>query len=165
MDFPLSSCTLRFVAANDLVSAGVRAGEFGFPYSHVEFVLDDETVFGAHFRTGVARSLSEGAHVTGTRTVVLTASEAQIDLLCAFLQAQEGKPYDIEAIVSIAAGALLGPRNWRSSNSWMCSELVTAALENSGIISTLADEASHISPRDVMLILSARSDARWHVKD
>jgi hypothetical protein len=55
------------------------------------------------------------------------------------------------AQVPIAKG-----RDWRESDSWSCSELIAAALEACGYLPRLAAADNHISPRDLLLVLSGR---------
>ena len=68
-----------------------------------------------------------------------------------FLRAQIGKPYDTDAVLGLGIG-----RNWREPDSWFCSELQAAALEASGYLPKLSAADNHISPRDLLLVLSGR---------
>lgn len=144
----------RFVTGNDVISNAIRAGEYGFWATHVEALMPDGTLLGAHTDGGVqARPLGYDA---GMRTqellVELPATDSQERIFGVFLTSQLGRPYDHTAI----AGLVLG-RNWRERDSWFCSELQAAALEQCGWFEgELAEEVNHITPRDLLLILTAR---------
>ncbi|HLH94988.1 MAG TPA: hypothetical protein VKW08_07710 [Xanthobacteraceae bacterium] len=145
--------TLRFVTGADVVSAGIRVGEYGYWATHVEAVMPDGTYLGAHFDGGVqARSPDyDKSSFTREQFIRLPCNAAQSESFNRFLQAQIGKPYDIEAIAALVAG-----RDWRSPDSWFCSELQAAALEACGWFATrLASSVAKITPRDLLLILSA----------
>jgi hypothetical protein len=69
-----------------------------------------------------------------------------------FLRSQLGKPYDKTAILAFVAA-----RDWQEKDSWFCSELQAAALVACGwFASPLATEFNHITPRDLLLIVSGR---------
>jgi hypothetical protein len=67
-----------------------------------------------------------------------------------FLYDQIGKPYDNTAI-----WAFFVDRNWRQADSWICSELQTAAGEHSGILPKLALTPNKITPVACALTFSA----------
>lgn len=144
---------LRFCTGNGPISRAIRMAEYGFWASHVEAVMPAGNIIGAHADGGVMAR--EPGYDKGSSTkeafVSLETDDATEQRFCEFMRAQVGKPYDFSAI----AGFMLG-RNWRENDSWFCSELVTAALEHSGWMPTLCAGAGHISPRDLMLVLSAR---------
>jgi hypothetical protein len=143
----------RFVTCNDAVSAGIRAFEYGFWASHVEALMPDGTLLGAHYDGGVQarpRDYDRG-QFTRELYVDLPADQAMTDRFHAFLRAQIGKPYDLEAIAGLVA-----QREWRNPNAWFCSELIIAGLEHCGWLPALATEISRITPRDGLLIVSAR---------
>ena len=45
--------TLRFVSSSDLVSRIIKGGQMGFGYQHVEALMPDGTLLGAHIQGGV----------------------------------------------------------------------------------------------------------------
>jgi uncharacterized protein YycO len=148
--------TLRFVTSHDPVSDGIRAFEYGFWATHVEALMPDGTLLGAHAQGGVeARPHDyDKFEFTRERYVSIPATPAQIDAFNTFLRAQVGKPYDFRAIAGIAL-----QRDWQSEDAWFCSELVAAALCRCGVFpSHLATEFNHVTPRDVLLIVSGRLD-------
>jgi hypothetical protein len=143
----------RFVTSNDAVSAGIRAFEYGFWASHVEALMPDGTLLGAHYDGGVQarpHDYDRGQFVRQL-TVDLPVDQATSDRFHAFLRSQVGKPYDLEAIAGLVA-----QREWRNPNAWFCSELIIAGLEHCGWLPRLATEISRITPRDALLIVSAR---------
>lgn len=146
--------TLRFVTSPDMVSAGIRAAEYGFWASHVEAALPDGTLLGAHFEGGVR--VRPADYDAGQRSkemrITLPSDDLMDDRFYAFLNKQLGKPYDVEAIL-----AFVTQRDWQSPEAWFCSELIAAALVACGWFSTpLATEFNHITPRDLLLIVSGR---------
>lgn len=145
--------TLRFVTTRgNPVSEGIRAFEYGYWATHVEALMPEGTLLGAHADGGVmARPHDyDKGEFTEERYVPLPASPEQADAFHAFLRAQVGKPYDFVAIAGIALG-----RDWQSDDKWFCSELIAAALCHCGIFPPrLATEFNHVTPRDVLLIVS-----------
>ncbi len=144
--------TLRFVTCNDPISAAIRVGEYGFWASHAEALMPDGTLLGAHYDGGVqARPRGYDAAIMERELYVKLPCSVTIEAaFLNFLRAQLGKPYDLEAIAGLVA-----ERDWRSPDSWYCSELQAAALESSGCFLPLAAGAAKITPRDLLLIVSA----------
>lgn len=145
---------LRFVTDASLVSTAIRTAQFGFWATHVEAVMPDGTLLGAHYDGGVQARAADYDRGTFTREqfVDLPATVEQTDGFHAFLRAQVGKPYDVEAIAAFVAR-----RDWQEPDAWFCSELQAAALVDCGwFASPLATEFSHITPRDLLLIVSGR---------
>ncbi len=144
--------THRFVTCTDAVSAGIRCGEYGFWASHAEAVLPDGSLLGAHYDGGVqARPKGYDASIMKREEIVsLPCPAATEAAFLDFLRAQLGKPYDIEAIAALVTG-----RDWRAPDSWFCSELISAALEDCGYLLPLAADVSKITPRDLLLIPNA----------
>lgn len=149
---------IRFVWGYDPLSLLIRAGEHdGDCPTHAEAVLVDGTLLGAHFDGGVQIRPKgyDASPVTASPlrdlVVVIDTAPAQEAAWLTFLQTQVGKPYDSTAIAGIALN-----RDWREDDSWMCSELMTAALESCGYLPRLSAADNHISPRDLLLVLSGR---------
>ena len=146
--------TIRFVTAHDPVSEGIRHFEYGFWATHVEALMPDGTLLGAHADGGVlARPHDYDASAfTKEIYVHLPVTSEETDSFHSFLRTQVGKPYDFLAIAGIVA-----QRDWQSDDRWFCSELIASALCHSGIFPTeLAEHFNHITPRDVLLIVSGR---------
>lgn len=145
---------LRFVTCNDPISAGIRAAEYGFWASHTEAVMPDGTLLGAHYDGGVQARAADYDHGKFSQDLIvaLPAPPEMADAFHAYLRSQLGKPYDVQAIL-----AFVTRRNWQDPEAWFCSELQAAALVACGWFSTpLATEFNHITPRDLLLILSGR---------
>ncbi len=150
--------TLQFVAMNDPASEAIRLFERGWP-SHVDAVLPGG-LLGARSDTiggkppGVQlRALDYEAF--DKRLLVHLPATPDIEArFLAFLQSQLGKPYDKLAIAAFAVG-----RDWRTPDAWFCSELVAAALEQSGWFpAPLSNAANEITPRDLLLAVSPWAD-------
>jgi hypothetical protein len=149
---------LRFVTCNDAVSDGVRAFEYGFWATHVEALMPDGTLLGAHAKGGVLARPRDYDKTEFTRElyVSIPATAAQADAFHSFLRAQVGKPYDFLAIAGIAL-----QRDWQSENAWFCSELIGSGLAQPDVRvfqPHLATEFNHVTPRDVLLIVSSLVD-------
>jgi hypothetical protein len=145
---------IRFVDGTDIAAAGIRAAEYGFWAIHAEAVMPDGTLLGAHYNGGVLARPAGYDKGTCSKDLIaeLPADQAMTDKFRAFLRAQLGKPYDIEAIAAFVAD-----RDWREPGSWFCSELQAAALNACGWFSNrLATEFNKITPRDLLLIVSGR---------
>jgi hypothetical protein len=150
----VSLIKLRFVGGNDLISKGISAAEYGFWAIHAEAVMPDGTWLGAHYDGGVQARPAGYDKATCTQDMIVSipVEAAMADKFHAFLRSQIGKPYDIEAIVAFVAR-----RDWQSPDSWFCSELQAAALAHCGwFASALATQFNHITPRDLLLIVSGR---------
>jgi uncharacterized protein YycO len=125
-------------------------------FSHVDAILPDETLLGA-------RNDSVGGQPPGVRirppdytpfslrvVMAVPCSESQAERYYSFLHSQVGKPYDTEAIWAFAFG-----RDWREQDSWICSELQTAAGEACGAFPSLYLAANKITPVSCALAFSA----------
>lgn len=147
--------TLRFVTSgHSVVSRMIQAFQYGFWASHVEAKMPDGTYLGAHLDRGVmSRPLDyDRADFTQEQFVSLPCPADKCDKFYDFLLQQVGKPYDKTAIAAFVAR-----RNWQEKDSWFCSELQAAALVECGWFEwKLATEFNHITPRDLMLIISGR---------
>jgi uncharacterized protein YycO len=110
-------------------------------------------MLGAHLDGGVEIRPAGYDKATLVRELIVDLpTMSGMDVLwLSFLHNQVGKPYDITAIAGLALD-----RDWREDDSWFCSELVAAALEYSGYMPTLSSANNHISPRDLLLVLSGK---------
>ncbi len=145
---------IRFVGGNNLISRGISAAEYGFWAIHAEAVMPDGTLLGAHWDGGVkARPAGyDKGQYTRDLIVEIRTDQATADVFHAWLRSQIGKPYDIEAILAFVAR-----RDWQEPDSWFCSELIAAALVACKWFNRrLATEVNHITPRDLLLIVSGR---------
>jgi hypothetical protein len=153
---------IRFVTGNDFISNAIRVGERDGWCTHVEAIMPDGTWLGAHLDGGVQARPAEYDKATRTRELIIELDDAAAiyrtvvgpsfeGAFHAFLRAQIGKPYDTGAVIGLGVG-----RDWRNSGSWFCSELIAAALEACGYLPRLSAADNHISPRDLLLVLSGR---------
>jgi hypothetical protein len=147
---------LQFVSENYLSSRII--GWFGGGnLSHVDAIWgggadllgarsDDPGGFGKGVR------IRASGYVKFSRRVVMTlvTTPAQDLVWQQFLNSQIGKPYDWRAIMAFIFG-----RNWRETDSWICSELQAAALEAAQIVPKLYLSANKITPDALALMVSA----------
>jgi|ERR1700730_12168728 len=105
--------TIRFVGGNDLISRGIRLVEYGFWATHVETLMPDGTLLGAHASGGVQARPKDYDKGKFSKELFLPipATPQQTDAFHTFLRTQIGKPYDFEAIVGIVA-----QRDWQNDN-------------------------------------------------
>ena len=61
-----------------------------------------------------------------------------------------GKPYDFKEILGIGFD-----RDWRQPESWICSELWAAVMEQGNLIGRLASPIGLVLPQDCLFISSA----------
>lgn len=149
----MTSIRLRFVTSGgSAVSKMIQFSQYGFWASHVEAVMPEGTLLGAHFAGGVMNRPADydAGAFTQEEFVDLPATEEVRDRFHAMMRAEVGKPYDVTAIAAFVAR-----RDWREDDSWFCSELVMAMLDRAGWFpGRVATEANHLTPRDARLIIS-----------
>lgn len=143
---------IRFVGGTDIVSLAISAACYGFWASHVDAVMPDGSMLGAH-GTGVQERPAgyDASYLARDLVVEIGCPQHFSDRFYAFVQSQLGKPYDYGGIGQFANGG----RKWETPDAWFCSELIAAALIHCGYLRELAIEADRISPRDLFLVLSA----------
>jgi hypothetical protein len=158
---------LRFVTLHDAISAAIRlqAGIcVPFTPSHVECVsLDGKSWIGQHMDGGMKARSAGYDKATLIKLPDGTMSQKFVDLPCtleqqtafyAYIESKIGQPYDWESIISFADPAW----NLHHSNHLICSAIMTAALRTKGceyFFMPLTVPFHHISPRDLLLILSS----------
>lgn len=164
---------IRFVTGTGAVSAGIRAFEHlwrddGWLPTHAEVLMPDGTLLGAHLEGGVQARPVGYDKATMTREMFVdlpfgacidisagSSRQFEIDRMEAkfygFLRAQLGKPYDMTAIA-----AFVFDRDWRQADSWFCSELVAAALEECSYLPKLISPTNRITPSGLLSGLSFR---------
>ena len=149
------SVKLRFVRGMDFSSRVIAWFSSGH-LSHVDAVLPDGTLLGA--RADIIKGIPTGVQErpAGYEKVAL---EIVMEIPCTalqevafyrFLRSQRGKPYDRTAIWAFAFN-----RDWHEADSWICSELQTAALEAAGILPKLFEDCNKITPVALANTISA----------
>ena len=151
--------TLRFVTGSDITSKLIRfqAGvSMPFTPSHVEALTPDgQDYVGAHIDGGMqARPIGYDAGGAGLKEklVPLLCDPVMTGAFHDYCETKIGQPYDWKSIISFAAPDL----NLHDFNHLICSAIMTAALRSCGYFPMpLTVPFHHISPRDLMLILSS----------
>lgn len=144
---------LRFVTGGELFSSAIRLQE-GFWASHVEAVMPDGRLLGAHIAGGVLARKADYDKGQWTKQlfVELPVEQASADAFHAYLISRLNRPYDMAAIVGFVLH-----RDEHTERGFICSALQTMALRDCGYFATpLVEPAHKISPRDLLLILSGR---------
>jgi uncharacterized protein YycO len=154
---PRKDIKIQFVCESAIASQTIAWFSQGH-LSHVDAVLDNGDLVGA-------RSDSVGGQLPGVRVrppnylefshrvvMAVPAKATENVAFYSFLRSQLGKPYDKKAIL----GFLLN-RDWREPDSWICSELMSAAMEAADILPKggLYLAANKITPVACALIASA----------
>jgi hypothetical protein len=163
----MGAIRLRFVTSGDHLSALIRAQagiSIPFTPSHVEALSQDgKSYIGQHIDGGMqARpvgydsadlmTLPDGSK--SERIVTLPVTEAQEAAFYAFVNSKIGQPYDWTSIISFVA---LGV-NFHAPDHAICSAIMTAGLRAKGceyFAMPLTVPFHHISPRDLLLMLSS----------
>ncbi|MDE2104468.1 MAG: hypothetical protein KGL39_44950 [Patescibacteria group bacterium] len=140
---------LRFIDDANPFSEAIKLFERGW-CAHVDAVMPGGSFLGARLDGGVASRPADYIVPTREQYVHLAATPQQESDFYAFLNSQLGKPYDTTAIAAFAV-----ERDWRTPDSWFCSELQARALEICGFFpKPLASPANEITPRDLLLCVS-----------
>lgn len=152
---------LRFVSRPGIFNWACRIAQYGFWCTHCEAVLP-EGYLGAMTDGVMVRPLAYDAGKFSREFFVdVDATPDQEEIFHAFLGSQIGKPYDVWAIVSF----FFPSRDWQSYEAWDCSELLSTALAESGILpQRMAVKFSRITPRDLMLLISTRTEGWVNVE-
>lgn len=139
---------IEFVGTNSLWGRIIKWGTMS-DIDHAQFVLPDGRRLGAMPGIGVAYAGAPppGATVLRYR---LDAPATVLDLAIAFARRQRGKPYDLGAVLAIAA-RVRPHRDWRRADKWFCSELIAAACEAGGVPLLAGDNPGVITLRDLTL--------------
>jgi hypothetical protein len=156
---------IRFVTGNALSSQLIRMqGGICMPFtpSHTEALSQDGKFYiGARNDVGISAlpidydastllTLPDGSK--SERIVSLPSTVEQEDAFYSFVHSKVGEPYDWNAIVSFAMPGV----NLHEYGHIICSAFMTAALRKCGYFpEPLTVPFHHISPRDLLLILSS----------
>lgn len=151
--------TLRFVTADDALSRLIRAqAGIAMPFTptHVEALSRDGKAYvGQHYDGGMAaRPIGYDAAYQGRKEklVLLPCEQATFDAFHNYCESKIGQPYDWKSIISFAVPDV----NLHDFNHLICSAIMTAALRACGYFPMpLVVPFHHISPRDLLLILSS----------
>ena len=147
---------LRFVCTErNWLSELIRWQTQG-PVSHVEAVTSEGTIIAA-YGDGVKEIPGDtDLGYSIQRYVDVLAPQESIARWESYLRSRCGRPYDYQAI----AGFVLHI-NWRHPRGFICSMLQALALRESGTFPRpLAVPAHEVSPRDLLLTLSAHPAAK-----
>lgn len=151
----MDSLRFQFSRQDDFTSDLIALGGAG-DFSHVDIVLDDGTLLGA--RSDSVGGAPPGVQIRTPR-YARWSHQVLIDMPCTpeqkaaaldFAYQQLGKPYDLLAIAAFVVG-----RDWRSDDSWFCSELAARVGEVAGVFAQMYSPANKIAPVPLSLVCSA----------
>lgn len=146
---------LRFVATKNNWLSNLIRWETNGTVSHVESVLPDGSIIGAYF--GGVKQIPGDSDLSYTSQIFVDviAPQDSIDKWVAYLTSRIGRKYDFFA----ALGFMLH-MNIRTPGAFICSMDATLALRASETFKRpLSEHAHRVSPRDLLLILSAHPAA------
>lgn len=137
---------IRLVTDKTWASAAIRYLSWS-PWSHVDVVMLDGRLVGAHLQDGVQiRPATYGAFTAAKRKYI-EVTGTQCRLAMNFALSQVGKPYDKTGIANFF---LHRQRDWREDDSWWCSEYAAAVFEAGGVQLFSPDvPMTEITPRDI----------------
>lgn len=120
--------------------------------SHVDLVLPpDGLLLGARLSGGVQIRVPNYSKFTSVNVWAVSMPEENANKIYDAAMSQIGRPYDKMAILNFV---LHRKRDWRETQSWICSEFVAWAFEQGGWpLLNPAIPFDHISPRDLKLSL------------
>lgn len=140
----------RLVTECDPIAGAIRFITRGI-VSHVGFLTDDEQFeIGARADGGVQKRPVNYCAFSVDLRYSASCTDEQYEKAQNFLHAQIGKPYNFEDILSI-----LTNRDWREDDSWICSELWAATMEEAGLIGHIASSICFFTPQDALILSSA----------
>jgi hypothetical protein len=153
---------VRFVRtkgiAGDLIA--LQAG-IAMPFTpiHVESVTPDGFYFGQHICGGMQKRPAgyDANELIHEKFVAVRCTAKQVAAYYAYLDSKENQPYDWTSILSFVDPAL----NLHQFNHLICSAITTAAFRTEGCEIfpwPLTVPFHHISPRDLLLMLSALTE-------
>lgn len=153
---------IRFVSHPGIFNWACRIAQYGFWASHCEVVMPDGTLLGAISDGVKARPPGyDVGHFSQETFLDVKATPDQEDIFYGFLGSQIGKPYDTWAIISF----FFPSRDWQELDSWYCSELLGTAFAECGIFPQhMAVKFSRITPRDLLLLISTRTEGMVNVE-
>jgi hypothetical protein len=153
------------------------------PFSHMDLILSGQHAIDLAVPDGSALGASDqGVHSAcfkgnpcgvgirpseyqpfGLRRRMILETDKATEIIAA-AATQLGKPFDSSGLWDFVEDSFPGARDWRSADSWWCSELGIWSLEQGGFFPTLLSwPKNRVSPTDVLLI--NLQDTRWINRD
>lgn len=151
----MESFRLQFVRSDDWQSNAIAWYGDG-DFSHVDILLSDGCLLGARSDSvggappGVQYRKPDYAPWSKQVIISIPCTEEQRLRAVQFAIAQIGKPYDKRSIA-----AFFVARDWRSPDSWFCSELGAAVGEEGGLWGPLYSPVNKITPVGLALVASS----------
>lgn len=149
---------LRFVAGTGIISEAIIAqSKTAMPFtpSHVEAEIDGALI-GAHIDGGIqSRPIGYDKNETLHELFIdLIATEEQNEMFNQFMRSKIGEAYDWHAIIGFII-----PEHFHTPNTAICSAIATLGLRACKWLEwPVAAPAHLISPRDLLLMISARME-------
>lgn len=116
-------------------------------YSHVDIILDDQTVYGAMAGDGVCETpLSKRLALASDAVMVTIPIELNSNVL-AYAMQQIGKPYDWLGVIGIGLKMDL-----QHNDKWSCAELVYAIMAMGGLKPYDLKYHARITPQHLLML-------------
>jgi hypothetical protein len=125
-------------------------------FSHVDYVLPDNTLLGSRLPNGVAIRQPNYEVFTRVLRVTVPCTDIVAASFDALAKSQIGKGYDTTAIMGFVFG-----RNWREPDTWTCTEYLAWVSEGSLLFpEMLVTPTNRIDPQDYLLALSVLTEVK-----
>jgi len=140
------------------------------PFSHVDCVLEDGNLLGASDNPyapviagnarGVAIRPPDYQRFAVRRNMTIHTTNKRATRFYDFCMAQLGKPFDKDALKpSVFLSSQFHNRDWRTSDSWFCAEMIGCATEQAPLLDwTIPGIKNRITPADLILLLAPLYD-------
>lgn len=154
--------TLRFVSHPGIFNWACRIAQYGFEFTHVEYLRPSDGCYigamsdGVKARAGDYDNLGGTAGFSRQMFVHVDLTPEQQVIFEAFLESQIGKPYDYGAVFSF----FWPSRDWQEFDHWDCAELIGTGLGECGLLpKDTAVKYSRLTVLGVYQIISTRTEA------
>jgi hypothetical protein len=149
---PAGVIRLRFTNSSTGIFAKLIRWRTMGDVSHVEAVLPDGRIIAALAGEGVvAKPANYDTTSTSQIIVDIIGWPGEVAAWIRYLESRLGRPYDWETIAGLALHT-----GWRMKGGMICSMLQALALREAHVFDRPLSEPAHeITPRDLLLILSA----------
>jgi hypothetical protein len=133
-----------------LVSTGIKKMTRS-EISHVDLVMPDGTLLGAHMTNGIQRRPADYEKFGLRIRVTVPASDPQQAAFYGYALSMTGTPYDVETIVGIATG----DARKHTPGKMICSEFAAYAVDDHSGICRVAKDKWQVSPEELRIALMA----------
>lgn len=151
----MATITLQFSTSTEWSSAVIRR-LLHSPFSHVDYVVPGEGLFGASDPGGVMLRGFQYQPFLTRHNATLQTTPKVVARFHELMLSETGRAFDNDALWSFLS---TDDRPWRQRDRWVCSELLCYALEAADFFPyPLAVQKNRVSPADLLLLLNPYFD-------